>query len=69
MKTLSTKEAAKEVGIGRATIMRWLSEGRVSASQNIPIGGGLFLHRWTRADIARLEEFKKKNYRKKGATK
>lgn len=57
-KTYSTIQAARRVGISRATIMRWLKDGEVAGSIQIPAT----IHRWTDADIAKLQEHKEKRY-------
>jgi predicted site-specific integrase-resolvase len=64
-RTYSTLEAAKQADIGRATLMRWLRDGKIRPSVNVPLAGGLELHRWTEADVNRLIKFKEKNYWRK----
>lgn len=60
-KTFSTEEAAQEVGISRATIMRWIKKGHVRASINVPMDG-IVLHRWTDADIRKLRAAVSEHY-------
>lgn len=63
MKYLSTKEVAREAGIGRGTLERWLSSGKLRPPRAVEIGEGSFRH-WTTADLKRVREFKQRNYRK-----
>jgi len=63
MKYFSTKEVASEVGIGRATIERWIASGGLRRPRSVQIGQGTFRH-WTDADVERVREYKKRNYRK-----
>jgi DNA-binding transcriptional regulator LsrR (DeoR family) len=58
----STEEAAEKAGISRATIMRWLAKGRVSASINVQLNDQAVLHRWTEDDITRLKSAVKEHY-------
>jgi excisionase family DNA binding protein len=55
--TYSTEEAAKRVGVHRLTLQRWLSEGKVRASQSVPLKGRT-LWRWTDADLKKVRRFK-----------
>jgi predicted DNA-binding protein (UPF0251 family) len=61
-KTYSTEEAARQVQIHRATLMRWLAAGKVKPSIEVLLSNGNVLHRWTEADIRQLATFKKENY-------
>jgi DNA-binding transcriptional regulator LsrR (DeoR family) len=61
-KHCSTEEAAEKAGISRATIMRWLAKGRVSASINVQLNDQAVLHRWTEDDIAKLKSAVKEHY-------
>jgi len=63
MRTYSTQEAAKLVGIHRVTLQEWLSAGKVRPSQVIPMKGRT-LWRWTRADLKKLRRYKTAHYRK-----
>jgi excisionase family DNA binding protein len=63
MKYLSTKEVAQNVGIGRATLERWLGSGRLRAPRAAEIGQGRFRY-WTDVDIERVRKYKAQNYRK-----
>jgi transposase len=61
-KTYSTLQAAKRAGIHRATLIRWLQDGNVKASTEVPLAGGNILRRWTDADIDKLKSYKAENY-------
>jgi len=62
VKTYSTKEAARQVGIHWVTLLRWLADGRVSASEEIGMNGGKHW-RWTAGDIEKIKEFKRSHFR------
>jgi DNA-binding transcriptional MerR regulator len=59
-KSYTTTEAAKEVGVSRATIQSWIKNGLVrppqiqSRPENSPV------RLWTAADVARLKSLKGK---------
>jgi excisionase family DNA binding protein len=63
MPPLSTDEVAAIVGIGPATLERWLAEGKLDAPGSIRFGKRQFRN-WTKRDIARVKAFKAKFYRK-----
>jgi excisionase family DNA binding protein len=63
MKYLSTKEVARKVGIGRGTLERWLTGGKLSHPRAAQIGQGSF-RQWTDSDVERVREYKRRNYRK-----
>jgi len=63
MKYFSTKEVAAKVGIGRATLERWLSSRKFRPPRTVQVGQGSF-RRWTDADIERVRKFKHRSYRK-----
>jgi excisionase family DNA binding protein len=63
MRYLSTKEVARKVGIGRGTLERWLSTGKVRAPRTAQIGKGRFRY-WLDVDVERVREYKRQNYRK-----
>jgi excisionase family DNA binding protein len=60
---ISSKEAAKLVGISDATLERWLAEKKIAAPRMFRVGGKEF-RRWTKKDIARIRKYKAANYRK-----
>ncbi|MGD0921686.1 MAG: helix-turn-helix domain-containing protein [Terriglobia bacterium] len=63
MRTYSTEQVAKALGIHRVTLQRWLSGGKVKASLSMPMSGRT-LWRWTDRDVERVRKYKAANYRK-----
>lgn len=63
MGTYSTAQAARLLRVGRATLHRWMREGRVKAPRARRIGGVL-VRIWTGRDVERVRKYKKGNYRK-----
>jgi hypothetical protein len=64
VRTYSTQQAAKQVGIHWVTLHRWLAAKKVRPTIAVPMGGGRTLWRWTEKDLAKLEKLKKATYRK-----
>ena len=63
MKTYSTKQVAKKVGIHWITLHEWRAAGKVRASQEIRLNGPKHW-RWTEADVERVLKYKAARYRK-----
>jgi excisionase family DNA binding protein len=63
MRYLSTKEVAQKVGIGRNTLERWLSSGKLRAPRPLQVGKGNYRY-WADADVQRVRKYKLKNYGK-----
>ncbi len=63
MRYLSTEGVAREVGIGRRTLERWLTRGELKPPSTFRVGQGTFRH-WTAADVQRVRKYKQQNYRK-----
>ncbi len=63
MKTCSTGEVVKIVGIDRATLWRWLRSGKVKEPRRIR-GGGIDARVWTARDVERVRKWKAAHYRK-----
>jgi hypothetical protein len=63
MKYFSTKQVARMVAINVATLERWLTGGRLRPPRIAQIGRGRFRY-WTDADVKRVREYKRQNYRK-----
>lgn len=61
--TLSTAEVAKKVEIDKATLERWLADGKIARPKALRIGQKLFRN-WTDADVERVRKYKQENYRK-----
>ncbi len=58
MKTYSTRQAAKKIGISFRTINRWVALGTIKPSQGIPFGNNQTLWLWNDADIAKGRKLK-----------
>lgn len=63
MKKLSTEQVSRKVGIGRATLERWLSGGILRGPKTVRFGKSEFRD-WTDRDVKRILKYKQKNYRK-----
>ena len=65
MKSYSTREAAKKLGIGLATLSRHISSGKIPAPKAVTTGG-ITVHLWSEKDIERVRQLlpKIKNGRK-----
>jgi excisionase family DNA binding protein len=58
MKLLNATQLAKLVGVSRATIHRWVSDGRIKPSATAgrhPV--------WTESDVHRVKQWVQDNYR------
>ncbi len=60
-KTRSTAEAAKAVGISRATLQAWIAKGKITAPGAKSLGK-VSVRLWTNSDLARLRKAKEKIY-------
>lgn len=63
MTNLSTLDVARQVGIGRSTLERWIAEGKIPAPHMIRFGRDEFRN-WTAKDVERVRRYKQQNYRK-----
>ena len=63
MRLLDTSEVLRLAGISRATLDRWLAEGKLPRPKQIRIGLRRF-RLWTKADLERVKQHKAKFYRK-----
>jgi excisionase family DNA binding protein len=63
MPNLSTLDVARQVGISRATLERWIASGNIPAPKMIKFGRDEFRN-WTGEDVERVRKYKQKNYRK-----
>ena len=61
MEKISISEAARQLGIHRTTLHRWIEEGVVPepVAENI---AGARLRYWTKADFAKVEMYKRASY-------
>lgn len=62
-KTCTTKEAAKRVGITRATLQAWIKDKKIKPPKPT-LEGARAKRLWTVADVSELREVKKRIYRK-----
>ncbi len=60
-KSYTTTEAAKRVGVTRATLQAWIKSGRVRPPEIQVRFGKSPVRLWTASDIARLEVVKDKS--------
>ncbi len=63
MKTYSTAEAAKLIGVNRVTLQNWLIDGKVSEPKKVS-AGAVQIRVWTDRDVQRVKAYKAKFYRK-----
>jgi hypothetical protein len=61
--TYSTSEAAKQIGVNRVTLQRWLIDRKVREPKKIRVGG-VEVRVWTERDVERVQKYKQDNYRK-----
>src|SRR5690348_9136865 len=71
MKTLSTRDAAKKLGIDMSTLSRYISLKKVPEPKSIT-SGGMTIHLWTEAEIEHVRQLlpkiangRKTRYKKK----
>jgi excisionase family DNA binding protein len=63
-KTYTTTEAAKAVGITRATLQDWIKK-RKFAAPKLDRVGNIRVRLWTASDVARLKKTKAEIYQEK----
>ena len=63
-RTYTTREAAEDLGITRATLQEWIAAGKVKNLPKLWVKKGLAVRVWTREDVARLRRVKEIIYRK-----
>ena len=61
MRSYSTAEVAKLVGISKNTLLRWLYAGKVSEPRH-QVSGGQDVRIWSERDLARARKYKEVNY-------
>jgi len=59
--TYSTGDAAKRVGISRATLQAWIANGKINPPKALSLGK-VTVRLWTKSDLVRLRRAKKKIY-------
>jgi len=74
MKTFSTRQAAKKLGIGAITLSRYIAVGKVPKPKTAT-SGGMTIHFWTEEQIEHVRQLlpkiangRKTRYKKKGKT-
>jgi excisionase family DNA binding protein len=63
MANLSTLDVARQIGISRATLERWIANGKVPAPKMIRFGRDEFRN-WTTKAVESVRKYKQENYRK-----
>jgi len=63
MRTRSTSEVAKVIGISKLTLIRWLLAGGLKEPRRVK-QGGVELRLWSDADVERARKYKTAHYRK-----
>jgi excisionase family DNA binding protein len=63
MKNLSTLDVARQAGISRATLERWIADKKIPSPKMIQFGRDEFRN-WTAKDVERVRKYKENNYRK-----
>lgn len=63
MRTYSTAQVAKEIGVHKFTLLSWLRSGRVREPRRVK-QAGQEIRIWTDRDVERVRKFKAANYRK-----
>jgi len=68
MKTYSTIQVAKQLGIGTDTLHRWMRE-KVVPTPPIQSVGGMSVRLWSGNDLAKAQKYKDEHYWGKGGRK
>jgi excisionase family DNA binding protein len=58
MKTYSTSQTAKLIGVHLVTLKRWLASRKIRPSIGTPMDGGRTLWRFTASDVKKFRKFK-----------
>ena len=61
MKTYSTAQVAKMLGIHKVTLKRWMISGKAPEPRRIS-SGGVSVRVWTDRDVERVRTYKAANY-------
>lgn len=62
--TFSTVEVAREIGVSKNTVLRWLASGKLKEPKRETFGG-VASRVWTAADLERARAFREEHYRKR----
>jgi DNA-binding transcriptional MerR regulator len=63
MQNHSTAQVARQLGVHKNTLLRWLYAG-VVAEPKRHANGGQDVRMWTDRDVERVRKYKQENYRK-----
>jgi excisionase family DNA binding protein len=69
MRAYTTVQAAKQLGVGRDTLYRWMKSGKIKGGRAVRVGGSadVQLRLWTEGDLARIRRWMKANpYKSRG---
>lgn len=61
MRSYSTKQAARLIGVSWRTLVRWVESGKVNPSQVVRLNG-IKVWLWTPDDVQRVRRYKAKFY-------
>jgi predicted site-specific integrase-resolvase len=61
MRSYSTAQVAKTVGVDKKTLLRWLWAGKISEPKH-HANGGQDVRIWAERDLQRVRRFKEENY-------
>jgi excisionase family DNA binding protein len=57
VKTYTTGEVAKQIGVSRQTLQAWIADEKIEAPVALEVGR-VTVRLWTTADVARVRKFK-----------
>jgi excisionase family DNA binding protein len=63
MKTYSTVQVARMIGVSKMTLLRWLWAGKIPEPRH-RTNGGQDVRLWGPKDVERVRRYKELNYRK-----
>jgi DNA-binding transcriptional MerR regulator len=63
MRTQSTGQVARAVGVHKVTLQRWLLDGKLPEPRRVN-QGGVDVRIWTDQDVDRVRKYKAAHYRK-----
>jgi hypothetical protein len=63
MRTYSTAQVARKIGVHKITLIRWLLGGKVQEPRRVN-HAGQSIRVWTDRDLRRANDYKRSNYRK-----
>jgi len=63
MRTYSTVQVARMIGVSKMTLLRWLWAGKIREPKR-RTNGGQDVRLWNDRDVERVRKYKEANYRK-----